>query len=381
MYIYTLLYVYLIAKVYGKRKKMIIDIFIILVLTLGFSYCMGVDWIMYQYYYDIVLDKITFLEIFDLRTRIEKLFLILNYLGKRIGMNYEIFKVILEGIFLIKFLKFLQKKTDNIAIAVIFLLSAFLFGSLVEPGIRQFIASVLGIYSVDYFEKRNFFKSFLLIFLGGFLHKSLYIFLIIIIFYQIIIKQIDLTLKKVIIILIILFFIINNMNDIVLSFSFFEQYQVYFLKNDILEFTSERVRSVEVMLFYIGQVLLYLYITIFIYPTCRKYNKSIQYMAILGILFLFLENKLPILFRFRIYFLPYLAIVIGNIDSSKKIKICFKEIIKIIVILISILYFINMLKHYKYKYIPYRNYIIECLIGKEYSNYYEKVENFNKRLE
>ena len=213
MYIYIGLYAYLIIKSFTRRKNVFTDILVILIFILGFGYCVGVDWIAYQYYYDILLAKINFLDIFNLNDRIEKGYLILNYFGRILKLNYESFMGILLSVNLYYFLKFIKSKTTNVSLSIVFMLSTFLFGLIAEPGIRQFSVLVLGIYATDYLSDKKKIKYILMIILGIFIHNSILILPIVHFFYYKCIRKINLSLMKVIFFFLIIFVLIRNISQ------------------------------------------------------------------------------------------------------------------------------------------------------------------------
>lgn len=380
MYIYILIYVYLIIKSYSKRRREYFDIYLILVIILGFGYCIGVDWQMYQYYYDIFLSQNSIFNIFNLKLRIESGYLFISHLARILGLNYEVFIGSLQAILMYKLLKFIHQKTTNIAIATIFMLSNFLLGVMIEPVIRQFIALLFGVYGSEYLSKKQILKGILFFLLGSFFHKSICIFLIANILYYILFKKINLTFKVVVLIGIVLNFLILNIDSIILTLNILKKYQVYLLNETLRVYITAREINIYKIVFYTLQLLMYLYITLIVYPKSKKYNKLIQYFAVISIFILSSEIFFPIIGRIKIYFIPYLGIILGIIIELKD-KYNIRKMVQCIIIMISLLYFWSMFKNYSYKFLPYKNYILEYVRGNDYKNYYEKVKKFKIQME
>ena len=102
-----------------KYKKINIFILGFIVFILSFNYQMGIDWTNYQRLYDIRIIPYNFKDVFfNNPFHQEKGYILLNLIGKKIGINYEIFIGILLSFCIICILKIGEKRANNIYIFI-----------------------------------------------------------------------------------------------------------------------------------------------------------------------------------------------------------------------------------------------------------------------
>mgnify|MGYP005887058437 CR=1 FL=1 len=379
-----LLYNSILFEIAKKRKKIVL-IVSILIFILAFSYQMGIDWTNYQRIYDIRIISYDFKDIiFNNPFREERGYILLNLIGKKIGLNYEIFMGILLSFCIIFISKVGEKKARNIYIFIFLIVFKYLLVASLEPTIRQLLAVSIIALGYKYIEKKNLLKYLLCVILAMQFHSSAI--LGIGIYF---LDKINLALKKVVF-LIILFPIflkilpisLEMISNFIPSIGRFSRY-----------FTSLRYgmsisRSLLGNIYNLGIMILYLYFIFF--SDAKKQKNYIKNMAIIYILISYFQNQLPILYRVKEYFVLGFSISMSYIGSTtifnRKVKYNKKGIGIIFIVLIYLIMareIINSLygsELNRERYGNYKNYFIELILGRDKKNFQEKKSGYERLI-
>lgn len=369
----------------NKNNRGISLLFLFIVLILAFNYQMGSDWLAYQRIYDIRIIPYDFKDIAVNNPFREEIgYILLNLIGKKIGLNYEIFMGILLSFCIISILKVGEKKARNKYLFIFLIFFKYLLVAALEPTIRQLLAVSIITLGYKYIEEKKLIKYLLCVILAMQFHSSA--FLGIGIYF---LDKINLTLKKIIF-LVILFpiflkilpislAIISNFIPIVGRFS------GYFIS---LNYGMSISRSLLGNIYNLGIMILYLYFIFF--SDAKKQKKYIKNMAIIYILISYFQNQLPILYRVQEYFILGFAISISYIGST---TIFNKKIIYnnrgIGIFFICFIYLITSWERVnslyatelnRMRYGNYKNYFIELILGRAKKNFQEKSSEYEKLI-
>lgn len=363
-----------------KSRKKIFLFTIILVFILAFNYKMGSDWLNYQRIYDIEIRNYTIKNIiFNNPFSQERGYLLLNILGKKLGLNYEIFMGIILSFNIIILLKIGRLKAKNIYFFIFIILTKYILIASLEPTVRQFLATSIITFGYKYIEEKNLKKYLLCIILAMQFHISAI--LGVCIYF---LENFNITIKKVILLLIffpLLIKIIPTGIEIVSNFiPEIQKYNKYFT-SDYFRYGVSISRSLLGNIYHFVLMILYLYFIFF--SNAKKQKNYIKNMAIVYILIEYFKNILPILDRLESYFILGFAISMSYIGSmkynKKKVGIIFLFLIYLIMIneLINNLYGKELNKK---RYGEYKNYFIELILEKTNKNFQEKSYNYEKEI-
>lgn len=375
--IYIYLYIQCFFYIFFKKSLKIKDnifVYFILPFILCFFYINGVDWRVYNQLYVVWLEDVKFLDVFTLNIPIEKGYIIISWIFRKI-ISYELFNgLLLLSCYYIIISK-LKKYSKNFYVSLSFFLTMFLISNFMEPAIRQIIALAIYLLTLDYIEKEKIYKYLIGIFLASIFHKS-----IIILLPVYFLNKFKISKKQIVIIYVIIFFLIKNLKAIVTNLSaylfFLNKYLVYFENEYSLalnqSFVKKSITIIECIIFLIIIIKYY-----------SKENKNYIYnAAIISVLLKALSNQMAILYRVNDYFEFFLVCAISSIyDKGNKVR----QIVLIFMMLLNFLIFYRDSQNAKYRYYPYTNYIIEVFKGTLYENLQDKLikkeELINKEKE
>ena len=345
-----LLILSLIFATIGKQTKLRNNFLIILsVFFLGFSYNMGGDWKVYKKFYENISESFYF----------EKGYIFINKIFYKLGIEYEIFQIIILIFCLSIVLKLLEKKSQNIYVAFVYIFINLLFPYSVEPILRQFIAVTIIIFSLKYIEEKKILKYLICVYIAILFHKSA---IIAIFFYFI--NSLKFRYKKRVFLFLIIGYLlsleIKNILEVILNnFSILKEYKSYLFNK---KYNIVEKRSLLGNLYLIVTTISYL---IIIFCSKLDRNKNIYFkLGIIGIIFNIFSNSFLILVRFNSYFIFPIAVAISSIDSlniNKKIKKIFLACLLIIQIFTTYYTKTNN-KEIKEKYFYYHNYLIDKVL-------------------
>ncbi len=374
-----------------KIEKLKINILIFsAVIILAFNYKMGTDWLNYQKYYDLEIIKYCFKDIiFNNPFREEKGYIFLNFLGNKLGLNYEFFMAILISFCVFNILKIGIKKSKNYYLFILIIFVQYLLVASLEPTIRQFIAVTMTVIGYRYIEEKELLKYFLIILMAIQFHTSAITGLIIYFLDKIDInkKRLFLLIAFIFTIIKILPFIFKSVSNII-SNRYIDMYLNYF--NSIVYGMSQN-KSIKGNIFIFIITLIYLYIVFFAYDNSNNRKNYIKNAALIYIVCNYFQNMLPILYRVQEYFVIPFAITLSygsQITFFNKKIIFYKNSFKyFVIIFINILFlFIFTRKIYnselnKIRYGNYKNYFIEKIKGNVADNFYEKKKGYEENIE
>lgn len=378
---FIIFYNSLIYEVYKKRKHVIL-ILSLIVFILGFNYQMGSDWLNYQRIYDIRITPYEFKDIiFHNPFHQEKGYILLNLIGKKIGINYEIFIGILLSFCIICILKIGEKRANNIYIFIYIIIVKYMLIASLEPTIRQFLAVSIIALGFRYIEEKKMIKYLLYIILAMQFHSSAIIGIVIYFF-----NKVNITIKKVVFIAIFFPLILKILPISIEIISNFipaiEKFSSYFHN---LRYGASISRSLLGNIYSLGIMILYLYFIFF--SDARKQKNYIKNMAIVYIIITYFQNQLPILYRLKEYFVLGFAISMSYVGSitifNYKLKYNIRIIFIILVYLIMTGEIVNILygdELNKKRYGEYKNYFIELLRGRTKENFQEKSHKYEKEI-
>lgn len=349
---------------YQEKSKRIKGIWIIL-FVVSFSYNMGTDWTNYQPMYEK-----------QYYNNVEIGYVLLNILGNKLGMNYEIFVGV--TLFFCNFimLKIISNYSENKYIYCFVLVTKYLIVASLEPTMRQLIAIVIISLGYKKIEEKKFLEYLLYVIIALLFHKSAIIGIIIYFF-----DKVNLNIKKTIILFVVFPFLIKFFSYIVqIVILFFPKYKRYegYLKSSY--YGQEVMRNSLLNIYIILTTLFFLFFIFYFYDRYKLKKNYMKNMAIIYILITFYMNKLPILYRVREYFVLGLAVILSHNIKGK--KICSYISIMIIYITISLLFFVNFYYNplNKQRYGEYKNYFVELIKGNIKEDFSEKLEEYNKKI-
>ena len=365
-----------------KYKKINIFILGFIVFILSFNYQMGIDWTNYQRLYDIRIIPYNFKDVFfNNPFHQEKGYILLNLIGKKIGINYEIFIGILLSFCIICILKIGEKRANNIYIFIYIIIVKYMLIASLEPTIRQFLAVSIIALGFRYIEEKKMIKYLLYIILAMQFHSSAIIGIVIYFF-----NKVNITIKKVVFIAIFFPLILKILPISIEIISNFipaiEKFSSYFYN---LRYGASISRSLLGNIYSLGIMILYLYFIFF--SDARKQKNYIKNMAIVYIIITYFQNQLPILYRLKEYFVLGFAISMSYVGSTTifnyKLKYNLRIIFIILVYLIMTGEIVNILygdELNKKRYGEYKNYFIELLLGKTKETFQEKSYKYEKEI-
>lgn len=359
-----------------RFKKSNFLIFLIIFLFC-FSYQMGTDWLVYQNYYENIVFKFSWDEIFKSNNTFEIGYIVLNLFFYNLGISYQIYIGIILSLCTFVILKYIQKNSNNYYLSFFIFLILYLLTALIEPLVRQLIALTFFILSLKYIEKGNILKYILLIFFATLFHKSAY-FLMPLYF----IKYIDFSLKKLLIVLFFFKMFLEKILFIILFY--FERYYNYLYFG---RYSIHKQMSLN------NIFMLFLYITIIFFIYGKDRNKNIYNFSILFIIIYFFSPYFNILSRMNFYFSPFISIGISYVSTRdlrrKKTSVfCNNILIRVFKVTFLFLVFIGIFYRksinselFKFAYLNYKNYFIELLKGEIKKDFNEKSKEYKKQIE
>ena len=381
---FIIFYNSLIYEIHPKRKYLILIISMI-VFILAFNYQMGSDWLNYQRIYEIKIVPYEFKEILSNNPfREERGYILLNLLGRKLGLNYEIFMGILLSFSIICILKIGMKRANNIYIFIYIIILKYILIASLEPTIRQFLAVSIITLGYSYIEEKKIVKYLLCIILAVQFHSSAIVGIILYF-----LDRVNITLKKVIF-LMLLFPIFLKLIPISLEIiSTFipsvERFSAYFTN---IRYGVSISRGLLRNIYNFGLMILYLYFLFF--SDAKKQKNYIKNMAIIYILIGYFQNQLPILFRVQEYFVIGFAISMSYIGSgtifNRKIKYNKKKNGLSFVFLVYLIMTREVVNNIygnelnKKRYGEYKNYFIELILGRAKENFQEKRSGYERLI-
>lgn len=389
-FIFIILFILSIKNENKKEDKVSNLIIGFITFILAFNYKMGTDWLSYQKYYDLEIIKYSFKNIiFNNPFREEKGYILLNFLGKKLGLNYEFFMAILISFCVINILKIGSKKSKNYYLFILIVFVQYISIASLEPTIRQFIAVTITVIGYRYIEKKELLKYFLIILVAVQFHTSAIIGLIIYF-----LDKININKKKLCLLIIFIFITIKILPFIfeyissIISNKYLSMYLNYF--NSVVYGMSQN-RSIKGNIFIFIITLIYLYIVFFAYDNSKNKKNYIKNATLIYIVCNYFQNMLPILYRVQEYFVIPFAIALSfgsQITFFNKKIIFYKNNFKYIVIIFINILFIFMFigkvhnnELAKMRYGNYKNYFIEKIRGNVANNFKEKKEEYEKNIE
>lgn len=356
-----------------KNKKSNFLIFLIIFLFV-FSYQMGSDWLVYQDWYENIFSKLSWRDIFAQNMDAERGYILLNLIFFNLGFSYELFMGTVLSVCSFIILKFIQKESKNYYLAFYFFLINGFLVALLEPIARQLIAVTFFIIAIKYMKERKIYKYIFTIIIATQFHESA--FLLLPLYF---IKHIKFSIKKV-------FFITLSSKillDIFLIVIFFilPKYGSY-LKS---ERYMPKAGSIKMYIIYFY----YVFIVFNVYKGSKKKGNYTFILSSLFIIIYFLATYFPIIKRFNVYFLPFMAITISNVGEISIFKTKVKNTIKKpFIILGTFLLFTAMFyKNYylddlnRFRYLNYKNYFIELSKENIAKNFYEKSSSYKEKID
>ena len=388
-FIFITLFILSIKNENKKRDKIFKLVVYFIIFILAFNYKMGTDWLAYQEYYDIKILNYSFKDIIlNNPFREERGYIFLNFLGNKLGLNYEFFMAILISFCVINILKVGIKRSKNYYIFTLIIFVQYLLIASLEPTIRQFITVTLTVIGYRYIERKEPLKYFLIILIAIQFHTSAI--LGVIIYF---LNKIDINKKRLFLLIAFIFTIIKILPFIfksasnIISNRYVNMYLNYF--NDIFYGMSKN-RLIKGNIFIFIITLIYLYIVFFAYDNSKNKKVYIKNAALIYIVCNYFQNILPILYRVQEYFIVPFAITLSyssQITFFNKKIIFYKDIYKyFVIIFINILFlFIFMEKIYnselnKIRYGDYKNYFIEKIKGNVTNNFKEKKKGYEENI-
>lgn len=369
----------------NKRKKTMFIIISIITFILAFNYQMGIDWTNYQKIYDLKISDFELKDIiFNNSFREEKGYLVLNILGNKLGLNYEVFMGILLSFCIVTLLNLGKKYSRNIFLFIGVILGKYLLAASLEPTIRQLLAVSIIALGYKYIERKSLINYLFCVILAMQFHSSAIIGIGIYF-----LDKINITIKKSIFIILIFPIILKILPEVLEIVSSFiptiGRFNNYF--NNIrygIGFSRNLLGNISRL----GIMFLYLYFIFF--SDMKNQKKYIKNTAIFYIIISYFSNQLPILYRVQEYFIFSFAISLSYVGSTtifdKKIKICKKEIGLVFVCLIYIIIIRGTFQTFygsevnREKYGRYKNYFIELVLGKTSKNFREKSLEYEKKI-
>lgn len=369
----------------NKRKKTMFIIISIITFILAFNYQMGIDWTNYQKIYDLKISDFELKDIiFNNSFREEKGYLVLNILGNKLGLNYEVFMGILLSFCIVTLLNLGKKYSRNIFLFIGVILGKYLLAASLEPTIRQLLAVSIIALGYKYIERKSLINYLFYVILAMQFHSSAIIGIGIYF-----LDKINITIKKSIFIILIFPIILKILPEVLEIVSSFiptiGRFNNYF--NNIrygIGFSRNLLGNISRL----GIMFLYLYFIFF--SDMKNQKKYIKNTAIFYIIISYFSNQLPILYRVQEYFIFSFAISLSYVGSTtifdKKIKICKKEIGLVFVCLIYIIIIRGTFQTFygsevnREKYGRYKNYFIELVLGKTSKNFREKSLEYEKKI-
>lgn len=374
-------------EITGFKKGKNFLIFTI-IFILAFNYQMGTDWIPYQYFYENIVPKISFFDIFfNKNISYEKGYILLNFIFYNMGFNYEIFMGTLLSVCIYILLKVIYKKSDNYYLSFTIFIMSYLLVNTLEPVIRQLIAIVIVTYAFGYIEKRKFFNYLIFIILAFFFHKSAIIGIFMYFFPLLKIKLKYIILISIFIYLSILTlpFIMEIGSKVIPSLS---KYSNYF--NNI-RYGVSRERSLLKSFYHLIISCGYIYIIFYCYEYSEKKSDLYKNMAIIYILINYFQYLLPILYRINQYFVLGFSICMGSVamlhfTGDNFVKFTSKKLKVLYVIFLYIPFSLSFWRMSstelnRVRYFNYKNYFIEMIKGNLKKDFKEKSEDYEKIIE
>lgn len=136
----------------------------------------GTDTYSYFITYNSISYVDNFLDIFKL-SRMESLYLILNYLCNLFGLSYYGFQFIVSSIVYYSFYNFINKWSDDIPISCFIIITMrFMAGSMNTT--RMYLAMAILLFAIDYLNRNKITHYFIFVLLAAGFHKSALVFLI-----------------------------------------------------------------------------------------------------------------------------------------------------------------------------------------------------------
>lgn len=352
----------------GHISKKNTEVLIIVVFISAFIFCggymTGSDWRNYEILYNEA--DWSLLSTYDS----EKGFYIYMCLMKSIGFAFFPFLILSKFVVFIIITRFILCYATNFYHAFAIFLMTRGMTIFIDNPLRYMIALGFVIYAIEAVilnKRRRFFIFCLLAFT---FHVSSVIVIFTIFFYRIRLKK-----KILIISYLILFFLINPINAIYFIDTFYPDLAL------VLGTYYKRAGVIEFSLFSVGRVVYFILFLLVVFNRekviDRKYGEQLYSIAIVFFFYNVIAYALPTLHRLAMYYNPVFAIVLSIVlVSLLNLRLLFNSLV--------FLYFIvsfsaNM--YVSYAYLPYSNYFVHILLGKEYSFDFRSTYNKNKYFE
>lgn len=387
-YVFLLVLLVMLSFYYeiNQRKIGKYFVFIFIIFILGFSYRMGTDWMSYQDFYENTVPNINFKEILNYRRNFELGFKLINYLGYKLGLSYEMFMDITLSICIWILLNEMYKRTENYCLSFLFFISNYLLINSLEPVIRQLIAVTIIVAGFKHVEKQNFYKYLIYVILAAQFHSSAYICLVLYFCTKIKLRLWYVIFGIVITYVIIIFLnpLLNILSSIVPGLHRFTSY----FYHDYYGLMHQR--GIMGNIYAILCLIIFLLIIFSVYEEQNKL-KPVANIAILYVIINYFQYMVLILYRLNQYFIFFMAVIIGYVGKikytgNKTITYKGRTIGYIYISIIYLIIVINLKGHLfktelnRIRYLEYKNYFIEKIKGNVRNNLEEKKEGYKEKI-
>lgn len=330
MYIYILVLIVfsllIILKKYIDNDIVNIMCFIVISFFLGFRKKGGLDFEAYRKYYET-------LDLKQFSGRFEKGYYYLNYIFRRLDLDYKTYILVLSVILMYFFVKILKKYNLNTPFMLyVYVSTYFIWDYFIT--IRQSIAATIYLFSLKYLEEKNFFKYTLIVLLASLFHKSAIILVPVYLVTKINIKKVNL--KYMVVVLLII--------DI--SFIFFKNFSIYILKtlnfrtvNEYINIINQNGSKIIFIESFIYCIILFVILNKNNTFLSKKIEIQIKIFCLYTII-MYISSKTILFARYGGYFrISYIIIVplIYSLIKNKKIKIIY-------LFLVIFIYFIKYIR-------------------------------------
>ena len=345
---YLFLYIFFSYQSLKKSNKLYSSsyylLFILLSIFIGLRYQVGVDWNQYEVY----LDRVENLSLDLLLINVEPGYMLLNWIGLQFGKNIFIVNYIASLIFLSGLLYYSKKQEYPwLSLLISFPILIIIVGL---GYTRQACAIGFELFALISLERKNFYKSIILLSIGSLFHISLLPFLLLLI------KKPDKNIFKIG--SIVIFLIILTLGIFIYLAKFNQAFESYYLSYILKNYSSAGVIYRLIPSIIAALVLIYKRSKVkYLFGESANIYFKMSYLTIFFIIIVFLFPKnTTIIDRFALYLTPLPIYVF-----TKSIRYDFFKIKKININLILVItyffytfFWLQFAIHSKW-FVPYKN--------------------------